>query len=397
VVTGVDAVLLANPVSEADQTEGIDHYDRSAFDMVKVGDVLGKVIPPVAGEDGIDVTGRSLAARSGKPARLLLDDSILTDAAGNLIAQRDGVLSVSGDRASVSDLLDIPEYVDFSTGHVDFPGEVHVHRGVRDLFRVTASGGITVDGLIESAQIESGGIVRARGGMAGRGRGELLARGDLEARYISGFTCQVLGSLGFDKEIIDSRVEVQGDVESGNGSIIGGSLTVVGSIKVGALGAPSECVTRVTVGSVPTLEPRLFRLEALVGELTERCGRDQDELRALSAPGRRLSGPEKERFTELNYAVQTGLISLGKAEQARERVRQVVAGLSTVDVSVAGEVYPGVVFRLGGTDFRVRNRLKGPIRMTRSAAGELVLRQGDRAWHATPVPTAQWCDRRAAA
>jgi hypothetical protein len=382
--------------AEGDAAASTDHYQRTAYQMVKAGDVLGVLVPPTAGEDGVDVTGRTLAARTGKPVRLRLDDSILADAKGNLIAQRDGVLTITKDRATVGELLEIDGFVDFSTGHVDFAGEVCVHKGVRDLFRVTAAGGITVHGLVESSTLESGASIVARGGMAGRGKGQLLCKGDLDARYISGYFCMIGGSLRFDREIIDSTIEVGGSVASANGSVIGGCLTAVGSVQVGTLGGSSGSQTRVVVGSVPSLEPRLNKLEMLIAELTERQRKGQDELRQLTRPGRRLGGSEKERTTELTFQMQTDLCALGKAEAARERLRQVIDGLSTIDVTVASEVHPGVVFRCGTREFRVRDRLKGPIRITRNPrgpAGDLLIRRGD---SSPPERLAQHCDVRAA-
>ncbi len=387
----------AEPVGGGDGAEGTDHYQRTAYLMVKRGDVLGVLNPPTAGQDGVDVTGRVLAARAGRPARLRLDDSILADARGNLIAQRDGVLTVGADRATVSDLLEIQQFVDFSTGHVDFAGEVLVHKGVRDLFRVTAAGGITVRGLVESATLESGASISAQGGLAGRGKGQLLCKGDLEARYISGFFCLIGGDLRFDREIIDSTVEVGGRVLSTNGTIIGGTLTCVGAVTVGTIGGGSGTATRVVVGSVPSLEPRLNKLEMLIGELTERQRKGQEELRQLTRPGRRLGGSEKERTTELTFQMQTDLAALGKAEAARERLRQIIDGLSTIDVTVASEVLPGAVFRCGNRDFRVRERLKGPIRITRNPrgpTGELLVRRTDTS--SPPVRFAEFCDLRSA-
>lgn len=376
---------------------GTDHYERTSYMMVKSGDVLGVITPPVAGQDGVDVTGRTLAAREGKPARLRLDDSILADASGNLIAQRDGILTITGERATVSDLLDIPGFVDFSTGHVDFAGEVNVQKGVRDLFRVTAAGGITVHGLVESGTLESGASIVAMGGLAGRGKGQLLCKGDLEARYVSGFSCMIGGGLRFEREIIDSMIETAGGVTSTNGTVIGGTLTAVGPVSVGTLGGGSGAPTRIVVGSVPSLEPRLNRLEMLVAELSERLTKNQDELKQLTRPGRRLGGSEKERLTELTFQVQTDMGALGKAEAARERLRQVIDGLSTVDVSVASEVLPGVVFRCGNREFRVRDRLKGPIRITRNPrgpAGDLLVRRTDCSSPAERL--ANHCDLRAA-
>ncbi len=57
--------------------------------------------------------------------------------------------------------------MDFSTGNIDFEGDVRVLKGIRDIFEVRATGNIEVGGLIEASTIDAGGSVFAKGGMAG--------------------------------------------------------------------------------------------------------------------------------------------------------------------------------------------------------------------------------------
>lgn len=376
---------------------GVDHYQRCAFAMVKSGQLLGKVTEPTPGEDGVDVTGKSLAAKAGRPARLRLNETILKVADGTLVAQRDGVLRLGRDTASVDDLLRVPGCVDFSTGHIEFTGGVEVAKGVRDLFRVRATGSVRVHGLVECAVLDAGGDLEALGGMAGRGKGVAHCRGRVHARYITGFEVRVGGDLEFDKEIIDSVVAVGGSVESVNGTIIGGEMSVIGRVKVGTLGAASGVKTVLAVGSVPQMEERLTRLEELLSKLTERQRAFEDEFRRLSTPGRRLTTTDKERSTELTFEIQRGAAAIGKATAARDRVARIIAGLSTVEVSVASEVHPGVVLRVGRREFRVRERLKGPIMIVRNRAGDVVVRGGSDGPGTPGTALSRWCEGRAAA
>ena len=55
--------------------------------------------------------------------------------------------------AKVSNTLEIDQNVDFSTGNIDFPGNVIVHRSVKDCFTVKARDDIEVRGLIEAATL----------------------------------------------------------------------------------------------------------------------------------------------------------------------------------------------------------------------------------------------------
>lgn len=383
----------ATEAADASHTDTTDHYERSRLILVKNGQILGTLVAPTEGVDGLDVTGRSLAARHGKPSRLIVDESIMIDGEGRLIAQRDGVLSRSGDRASVRDLLQIPDFVDFSTGHIDFPGDVEVAKGVRDLFHVRSRGNLVVRGLIESTTIDVGGDLSAPGGLAGRGQGVLRVHGDAAVRYIAGYTARINGNLEFDRELIDSTIDVSGSVRSAGGSIIGGSLTAVARIEVATIGSPAGVPTRLVLGSVPTLEPRLLELESLIGRLSEEVQALERELKPLSTPGRRLTPSDKERSTELTFALQKDLARLGQAEQARQRVRQIIAGLSTVSLEVHSEIHQGVVIAAEGREFHIRDRLKGPILVSRSSNHEIVLRRSDGA----ASPLSKWSNLRAAA
>lgn len=151
------------------------------------------------------------------------------------------------------------------------------------------------------------------------------------------------------------------------------------------------------IGSVPAMEERLERLEEMLSGLTERQRVFEEEFAGLSKPGRRLTTTDKERSTELTFEIQRGSAAIGKASAARERVARIIAGLSTVEVQVAAEVHPGVVFRVGRREFRVRERLKGPILIVRNRAGETVVRGATEGPGTPGIPLARWCDGRAAA
>ena len=180
----------------------IDHHKRTSFILVKQGQHIGSVHEPTPGVDGLDVTGKSVHAVDGKPSPVTFDDSIQVTADRRLIANLDGVLERSYDRAAVSDTLEVRDHVDFSTGNLNFHGNVHVRRGVRDCFVVKATGDVAVDGLIEAAKIETGGDLAANGGFAGRERGYARIGGSLNGRYLDNIAATVDKNLHVDREII---------------------------------------------------------------------------------------------------------------------------------------------------------------------------------------------------
>jgi len=87
-VHGEDGTLqwLVDEKSQAPETPAgsINFYDRSPYTLVKQGQLLGFITDPTPGQDGRDVTGRTIPARPGKAVKLQLDETILRDARGQL-------------------------------------------------------------------------------------------------------------------------------------------------------------------------------------------------------------------------------------------------------------------------------------------------------------------------
>lgn len=378
------------PLDDTDPIEGtgvygpaIDYYEQRAFVMVQTEQELGTLHQETAGVDGRDVRGKSLAAKSGKPARISFDESILVRGDGVLVAQQQGVLSRSADKAAIREHLEIPGYVDFSTGNIDFTGDVAVAKGVRDLFKVEARGNVEVRGLIEAAEISCEGDLLARGGMAGRERGAARVRGDLIGKYLDAARVDVSGALRVDREIINCHVIVHGTVESPHGSLIGGELIATGKVEIGTLGSSSCVETAVVLDRVPLLEDRLVQFERLFAEVEERRDRFEEESEKLSDPGRRLSASEVERQTELSFELHMLREKHAKLADARRTLHDRIDALRTVDLSVGRMLHTGVRIVVGHQCFRVEKDIKGPLRVLKDRTGMVVYRVGE---SGAPVP-----------
>jgi len=116
--------------------DAVDFYNLSRYVVVETGDILGQLIAPTHGEDGLDVRGKLLPAKPGKEVKHTLDESIMLDGKGRYVAQQTGLLRVEGDRLSISPVLQVKQHVDFGTGNINFDGDVEVLKGVKDRFKV---------------------------------------------------------------------------------------------------------------------------------------------------------------------------------------------------------------------------------------------------------------------
>jgi uncharacterized protein (DUF342 family) len=366
------------PTSPDGEPATRSYYDLSAFVIVRPGEVIGTWHRPTAGEDGRDVTGKTLTARTGKEFQLTLDESIMLDATGKLIAQDEGVLVRDDHQASIRRVLEVPEYVDFSTGNIDFKGDVIVGKGVRDLFTVKATGNIEVKGLIEAATILCDGDLFARGGFAGRERGTARC-GGVQAKYLDNIQGEVLRDLAVEREIINCDITVHGNLAAPHGAIIGGRMVITGTIQVGMLGSGAGVATELVVGSVPRLEGVCRRLREFVNKLEDKHKlllSDQEHLTRLL--GKRPPTPtDKERQTELIFEIANVQTLLNKARPTLERLEQRIAEQRTVDVTVERKLHPGVVIAVGGERYHIASELKGPVRIRRDRSGTISYSRGE--------------------
>lgn len=379
-VNGTDGTLewlidQEMPGGDPDESGAVSHYDRSAFVRVSAGQVIGKITPATPGSDGADVRGGAAAARAGREVPLKVDDSILRDASGNLIAQRDGLLSRKGNLARVDSVLEVEGDVDFSTGHIDFPGDVVVAKGVREQFRVRATGCVTVRGRIESAQIECGGDLIAEGGAAGKDDAILAVGGSMNARYLDGVIARVNGDLIIDNEAINCQIEVTGDVRSPGGSVIGGRLSSSGRVTLNDLGSDAGVQTSVVLqrpmglaGVIERLDPCLTRLKRRIAEL-------EGELKRINDGKRKLNSAEKERSTELEYELHRLSERVSRCSVLRDLAAERIKEYSRREVLALGRVYPGATITCGGRTVSITRELRGPVHIRADAGGRLVYRR----------------------
>lgn len=364
-------------------------YERHTYVTVEPGQVVARVHEPTPGDDGIDVRGNAIPAKTGKPITIQLDESVMRDGAGQLIAQVQGVLNRAGDRVNVSSQLEIDEYVDFSTGNIEFTGDVLIRKGVRDCFVIQASGCVEVHGLIEAAALRCGQDLLAKGGFAGRERGRATVGRHLAGKYFDNIEADVQGDLMADREVINCELTIHGGLHSPHAAIIGGRVTVVGTAQVGTLGSEGSVETQVVLGTVPKLEPFTVRLESIVTELSrklEKLQADQTQLKEHTK--RRATASDKERETELIFEIMTSQEHLTNAQTAMQALRDRIQNDRKVDLTVDRKIHGGVVICVGQRCFTLQNEVKGPIRIFESARGDVLFKAGE----AEPRPLAQIAD-----
>jgi len=361
------------PMEDDSEVATVSHYDRSSFKTVSSGQRLGKLIPATEGADGQTVLGKVLSAKSGRSLGLRTEESVTIQGDGVILANVDGLLCYRDNLLRVVTTLEVPEYVDFSTGNIDFGGDVEIRRGVRDCFVVSATGTITVRGLVEASTIRAGQDVRLEGGMAAREKGVIEAGRDLFARYLDSVSGTIGRHVEVMKELVNSSLNVCGEMRSSRCAVIGGRLVVSGKCEVGIVGAGGGSPTELVVGRIAEVDELRKQCNGIRPRIETRLSRFRGEFESLVNCAGKLSPTQAERMTELQFEVGTleGLIQ--KLDEAGGRLDELQETYAEVDLTVQKHVHQGAKLVLREVVVEFKDDFKGPFRLTLDKRGEPVM------------------------
>lgn len=270
------------------QTDGegrVDYRAQRYVQVIEKGEVICDIFPPCPGTGGLRVDGVAVNPRGVKPAKVPKGSN--TDASPDgacLVAAMSGHLEFSGSVFQVKPNLDIDGDVDYSTGNIDFRGDVHVRGDVRENFTIRATGTVTIDGLVEGATVEAGRDIIIANGVLGDNKALLKSRGSVRAKYLE--NCVVYsGGCTYAECIMASRIFSDNRivVTSGRGTVIGGGLTAAVGIQAAIIGAKSGRETEITLGVLPYVQEELQNIEIDLGAIHKELEELERQLRYIES------------------------------------------------------------------------------------------------------------------
>jgi hypothetical protein len=240
----------------------IDFRDLGIIQEVSQGAVLCEKIAATPGIPGTTVKATAIAPMPGKDKSMPMGKNVVfSDDHLKLLAGVDGHISIAGGKINVLDVFVVAGDVSSQTGNISFVGNVMIKGNVTQGYTVKSSGDVTINGVVESAKIITGGDLLIKGGFRGGETGELEIDGNAACSFIEGGTVRVRGNID-TSYIINSTVKCGGSVVlSGRGLIRGGSVTARESITANYIGAAvSSAVTTVEVGNDPDIIERFKKV-----------------------------------------------------------------------------------------------------------------------------------------
>ncbi|MBE5939751.1 MAG: DUF342 domain-containing protein [Lachnospiraceae bacterium] len=234
----------------------VNYKELNIVECVNAGQVLAKYHPKVDGVNGTTVTGDIIKASLKKDMPPLRGKGFSRSEDGlTYTADIDGRPAMKYGMLEISNVFEVSGNVDLSTGNVYFNGDLIVTGNITSGMVVKTTGTITVNGMIEAADVIAGGSILVKGGILGGSKANIQSDGDVIALFIE--NANVRAGLNVLTDcIVNGEVYAYQDVvvtkkstKSGKaGSIIGGTVTANRLIKADNIGALTGMKTELGVG-----------------------------------------------------------------------------------------------------------------------------------------------------
>ncbi len=383
-VAGYDPTEGSQPANRSDEDDGVEvspeetddrvnYYESTVYKMATEGDHIATIIEPTAGCDGAGVDGAVIPAVGGKTFSLRTDQSVDVLDDGKVISRQSGLISYEGNYLRILDVLDIPGYVDFGTGNIEFDGDIVVQKGIRDCFRVTCSGTLTVHGLIEAAHLSVGSDAVFNRGMAGREKGTIEVHGSLHARYLEGVSGRIYKNVEADKEVVNCSLVIGKSLRIQGGSLIGGSTRVGQSVELDVVGSQVGIPTMVSVGDIPELTDAYLRIEELLSPVEERFNSSKESFEMLNNVGGQLSPLQRELLTEAQFEMLEWGRRHTEMLSKQESILTFLQDHAQPTLVVNKRLHADSIIILRGHGVKVTTDIKGPVQIELDDDGDPVI------------------------
>ncbi|MGV3527092.1 MAG: protein kinase domain-containing protein [Candidatus Sericytochromatia bacterium] len=253
------------------QDGSVDHRELELHRSVAAGTPLLRREPPVPGQAGTNIYGRSvpplpvadIKLLEGPGTALAADDPCL------LLATLDGMPVRMAQSVRIEQALELPE-VGVTTGHIRFDGTVVVRGTVHKGYFIEAGGDIVVHGPVEDCSLQAGGNLYLYGPVYGGSNTLLRSRYQIQATFVQQARIECGSDLLVSEGLLHCQTRVTGRAllggpvgeHTGRGVVNGGQLYSSYCIELRSAGAAASTATLLAVGTHPQLEAQLSDLEA---------------------------------------------------------------------------------------------------------------------------------------
>ncbi|MBF0198186.1 MAG: DUF342 domain-containing protein [Planctomycetes bacterium] len=358
--------MESNKVEVSDAEGNVDFRDLNLIKEIHSGAPILKIIPPDEGEDGIDITGKTLQAIKGKKTKVRLGKNVHMEEKTNTIyATADGHVEYVDPLVSVNEEFLVNSDVDFTIGNLNFIGSLVFEKSIPPGFTMIAGKNITVNGVVTGSNLVAKGDITAENGITGSENTKIECDGILRSKFLNEAIVLTKGGVICYYEMVRSQVKTLGRLVIENGAIRGGEVYALEGVLAHELGAPLGTPTFISVGVDFSVDGKIEKLNGAIEQLAEQKAKYQEAIDPfMKNKFLLLKAPESKKS-----AVKT---ILNKIEGLKKKQKQIEVMISdqetkrfdrTKEVEINGAILDDVTITIGNKKkkFDKFGRRKGAI------------------------------------
>ena len=254
-IAGTDAIVTeiiqidpdAKPFLNEDGTADYKKWDN--IRQVEKDEIICTRIPPTPGIPGTSVFGLPLSPTPGDDIGLPVGmNTKAIDGETKLVATINGFLYRQGRNICIGSIYIINGDVNYKTGNIEYTGDVLIKGNVNTGFSVIADGNISIEGVVESARIESKyGNIFLKSSVFGLNNASIIAQKNINAENIQDAKIKAGQNLVVKGQIRSCQIETENLSMPRNGQIVSTSIAFHGRLKCGNIGGKIESINEFTL------------------------------------------------------------------------------------------------------------------------------------------------------
>ena len=333
----------------------VDYKNTEWFEVVERGQKIAYYHQAARGKNGLSVLGRVIPAKKGKEKNMLSGKGfvLLPDQRTYLAADK-GVVDLRGDYLEVSKLL-VMEDMTIASGKVDFDGSVHIMGNVGNGTLVRATGDIIIDGFVEAANIESGGMIILRQGVNAFSNGIIRAENDVNGKFFEAVKVYSNGNIQANY-CMNSELYAEGKVmiTGVTGTFIGGKACAAQGFQAYNVGNYVGIPTFLNLGVNDIILRKYSSIHEELREVEEQL----TILRNAYADFRQKYSPEIRNTMPMYLKIENAIFTKEKQQDKLEfmkyKLEEKMRGMQKARAVIQGNVYEGVFVEINGLRWNAR-------------------------------------------
>jgi len=219
------------------EAPALDFKNQSPFVLVTPGELLATRLAEEPGVSGCDVFGKTLdfvkkTPRSHKPGENVVESP------EGFRAACEGSFRFDNGSFWVDRVLVLESGVGYATGHIDFPGDVHIVGEIASGFRIRAKGSLYSSRVIDATEIVCGGDVITPLGIIGREGSVVRAEGRIQAKFLENVFVVSQGPMDIPTSVLNCVLQTSDKlVMGGRGLVVGGRIQAQNGMELYQVGS----------------------------------------------------------------------------------------------------------------------------------------------------------------